>query len=76
MSKNTTKHLKEVVQILEQEWGKELTRLIQVNKDLNTGVEIGSLRNEKMDDLWIKKNLVQKLVEAVEFGESDDTQNV
>ena len=76
MSKSTSKHLKEVVQILEQEWGKELTRLIQVNKDLNTGAEIGSLRNERMDDLWIKKNLVQKMAEAVEFGESDDTQNV
>lgn len=76
MSKSTSKHLKEVVQILEQEWGKELTRLIQVNKDLNTGVEVGSLRNEKMDDLWMKKNLVQKMAEAVEYGERDDTQNV
>jgi len=76
MSKKTSKHLKEVVQLIEREWGNEYSRLIQVNKDLNTGAEIGSLRNDRMDDLWMKKNLVQKIAEAVESGESNDTQDV
>lgn len=76
MSKKTSKHLKEVVQLLEREWGNEYSRLIQVNKDLNTGAEIGSLRNDRMEDLWHKKNIVQKIADAVEFGESNDTENV